>query len=80
VPSYELQYQFLPKNKFLKTEFELVFITPLMIKQKKLFYVQDCAKKMLVTANIYYMDSARKNIYFIIINIYNYIFIKFHLC
>jgi len=51
-----------------------------MIKQKKLFYVQDCAKKMLVTANIYYMDSARKNIYFIIINIYNYIFIKFHLC
>jgi len=45
-----------------------------MIERKKLFYVQDCVKKMLVTANIYYIDIARKYIYFIIINIYNYIF------
>jgi len=40
-----------------------------MIKQKKLFYVQDCAIKILVTANIYYIDIARKNIYFIVISI-----------
>jgi len=45
-----------------------------MIKQKKLF-VQDCVKKMLVTANIYYIDiSGKKYLFIIIINIYNYIF------
>jgi len=38
-----------------------------MIKQEKLFYVQDCIKKMLVTANIYYIDIARKKYLF-----YNY--------
>jgi len=43
-----------------------------VIKQEKLFYVQNCVKKMLVTTNIYYID--KKKIYFIIINIYNYIF------
>jgi len=49
-----------------------------MIKRKKLFYVQDCVKKMLVTANIYYINIARKYIYFIIINIYNYIFLNIY--
>jgi len=38
-----------------------------MIKQEKLFYVQDCVKKMLVTANIYYIDISRKKYLF-----YNY--------
>jgi len=38
-----------------------------MIKQKELFYVQDCVKEMLVTANIYYIDIARKKYSF-----YNY--------
>jgi len=55
-----------------------------MMKQKKLFYVQNCVKEMLVTVNIYYIDIARKNTYFIIIGIYiiTYfkIFIKFQLC
>jgi len=57
------------ENKFLKTEFVTRFYHSLMIKQKKLFYVQDCAIKILVTANIYYIDIARKNIYFIVISI-----------
>jgi len=35
-----------------------------MIKQKKLFYVQDCVKKMLITVNIYYIDIARKKYLF----------------
>jgi len=35
-------------------------ITPLIIVQEKLFYVQDCVKKILVTANIYYIDISRK--------------------
>jgi len=38
-----------------------------MIKQEKLFYVQDCVKKMLVTANIDYIDIPRKKYLF-----YNY--------
>jgi len=37
-----------------------------MIKQEKLFYVQDYVKKMLITANIY-IDISRKKYLF-----YNY--------
>jgi len=60
--------QFLSKNKFLKTEFVTHFQRSFpLIKQEKLFYMQDCVKKMLVTAIIYYIDISRKKYLF-----YNY--------
>jgi len=34
------------------------------MKQEKLFDVQDYVKKMLVTANIYYIDISRKKYLF----------------
>jgi len=51
----------------LKTEFVTRFHHSLMMKQKKLFYVQNALKKMLITANIYYIDIAKKRYLF-----YNY--------
>jgi len=75
VPSYELQYQFLPENKFLKTEFIIRFHHSPYDQAKETILCRIAFKKMLVTANICYIDIARKYIYFIIINIYNYIFL-----
>jgi len=31
--------------------------------KERLFYVQDCVKKTLVTANIYYINIAKKKIF-----------------
>jgi len=46
VPSYELQYQFLPENKFLKTEFVTRF-HHFPYDEAKGTILQDCVKKML---------------------------------
>jgi len=78
VPFYELQYQFLPKNKFLKIEFVTRFHHSPYNQVKETILCQDCVKQMLVTANIYYIVIVRKYIYFIIINIYNYIFLNIY--